>query len=685
MATPLHILMVTNSATEPAQLHALLQAEGYEPTINCVAQPDALQVVLEQPQWELVLVSYPMDEFYGFDAINFVRAKRLDLPCVVISNVTQPEIIVAAMKTGARDYIVPASNNGVAYHASPEHNSFFSARYPRLMPSIKRELSEAETRRARQQLATETRRRAASADAMLRIAARLNASLDLSAVVKIVCEETAHALQTPAAYVMLPYAQPDTLRLAGSYGLPEEIHSRFKPVARASYDEYASRQGALIVMPDLQAESGLPNAELYTELDARTAAVASMLHEGELVGLLTTLTLETKREFTAQELNLLKGLADLAAQAIVHARLFERANHRVEQIQALRAIDVAITSSLDLRLTLNILLEQIRVQLQVHAAEVLLLNPHTHLLEHTAALGFMTRTLLPLPLRLGQGVAGRAAVERRRQSITYLEKLPSSESLNWWKSEGFKVQYAIPLIAKGQVKGVLNVFHRAPLSPDTEWLDFMEALAGQAAIAVDNATLFENLQRSNIELALAYDATIEGWSRALDLRDNETEGHSQRVTELTLTLAHALDLNEEELIHIRRGALLHDIGKIGVPDSVLLKPGPLDDAETAQMQKHPELSYALLSPIAYLRPALDIPYCHHEKWDGTGYPRGLKGEEIPLAARIFAVVDAWDALRADKPYRPGWPPEKARAHIRNLAGTHFDPRLVEVFLQLAIE
>ena len=192
---------------------------------------------------------------------------------------------------------------------------------------------------------------------------------------------------------------------------------------------------------------------------------------------------------------------------------------------------------------------------------------------------------------------------------------------------------------------------------------------------------FKVLERT-AELAQAYDATIEGWSRALDLRDRETEGHSQRVTEMTVRLARAFGLSEAELVQVRWGALLHDIGKMGIPDGILLKPGPLTAAEWVLMKRHPAIAYELLAPVRYLRLALDIPYRHHEKWDGTGYPLGLQGEQIPLTARLFAVVDVWDAMRSDRPYRTAWPEEKARAQIRSLAGTHFDPRVVEMFLKL---
>lgn len=190
------------------------------------------------------------------------------------------------------------------------------------------------------------------------------------------------------------------------------------------------------------------------------------------------------------------------------------------------------------------------------------------------------------------------------------------------------------------------------------------------------------LRHANRELSLAYDATMEGWVRLLDLRDKETEGHTQRVTEMTFQLARVMGISEAEIIHIRRGALLHDVGKIGIPDSILLKPDRLTDDEWQIMHRHPVLVYEMLSPIAYLRPALDIPYCHHEKWDGTGYPHGLRGEQIPLAARIFAVVDVWDALRIDRPYRKGWSEDKVLEYIREHAGKHFDPQVVEAFLRL---
>jgi len=359
---------------------------------------------------------------------------------------------------------------------------------------------------------------------------------------------------------------------------------------------------------------------------------------------------------------------------------------RLQNIQALHKIDQAIGGSLDLTLTLNVVLEQVKTQLNVDTAAVLLLNPHTQILEFAAGIGFRSKAIERSHLRLGEGYSGRAALERRTVSITnLLENSTQFDRATLLADEGFATYFGTPLIAKGQVNGVLEVFHRSPFAPDENWLEFFKILAGQAAIAVDSASLFTELKQSNTQLFAAYDSTIEGWSHALDLRDKETEGHTQRVTEMTLKLARAAGITEEELVHVRRGALLHDIGKMGVPDHILLKPDKLTDEEWVVMRKHPTFAFELLSPIAYLRPALDIPYCHHEQWDGTGYPRGLKGEQIPLTARLFAIVDVWDALRSDRPYRKAWPEDKVLEHIHSLVGTHFDPKAVELFLNMMNE
>ena len=402
----------------------------------------------------------------------------------------------------------------------------------------------------------------------------------------------------------------------------------------------------------------------------------------EVIGVLFV-SVSLPRTITHDEMRLLVTLAEIAGTAIHRTRLHTQTEQAVQRLTALRTIDNAINASLDLRVTLNVVLGQIKTQLGVDAASVLLLNPHMQTLEPAASQGFRSPRTEKIYLRLNEGLAGRAVLERRTVLIADLPGEGARQTrAAALAADGFVAYGGTPLLSKGVVKGVLEIFQRAPLAPNAEWKNLLETLAGQVAIAIDNAELFETLQRTNSDLALAYDATIEGWSRALDLRDRETEGHTQRVTEQTLRLARALNVPEAHLVQIHRGALLHDIGKVGIPDNILHKPGPLTAAEWEVMRQHPVYAHDLLASITYLRPAIEIPYCHHEKWNGTGYPRGLQGEEIPLAARIFAIVDVWDALSSNRPYRNAWTAARVREHLHAESGKHFDPRVVDTFLEM---
>lgn len=366
----------------------------------------------------------------------------------------------------------------------------------------------------------------------------------------------------------------------------------------------------------------------------------------------------------------------------------ERKHHQEEikrqlaRLNSLRTIDNSIIFSFDLQNTLQVVLEQVTGQLNVDAASVSLLNVQTGSLEYTSGTGFRSQEVVSALARPGETLNGRRGIERLRVQLNDLSEGSGFLHAPLLEGEEFLAYHAVPLVAKGKLVGVLEVFNREPLAPDAEWVHFLETLAGQTAIAVDNAFLFLDLQRHNLQLSLAYETTLEGWSRALDLRDRETEGHTRRVTEMAVRLATAMGIDEEAIVHIRRGGLLHDIGKMGIPDAILLKDGPLTDEEWAIMQRHPVYAFELLSPIKFLEPALDIPYYHHEKWDGTGYPRGLKGLDIPLAARIFAIADVYDALRSDRPYRAAWPEDKVVQHIRSLSGTHFDQAVVAAFLRM---
>ena len=366
-----------------------------------------------------------------------------------------------------------------------------------------------------------------------------------------------------------------------------------------------------------------------------------------------------------------------------HARVIEQAQLHLKRLSALRAVDMAITSSFDLNVTLSVILRQVINQLGVDAANILLLDPNSQKLKYAAGLGFRAKVVNPTHLMVGQGYAGIAALERHAITIPRLD----DQQISFLFSpnlvqEGFVSYFAVPLIAKGQVQGVMEIYHRSVFSPDDDWLDFLATLAGQTAVAIDSASMFNDLQSTNTELSLAYDAIIESWTRALELTHRESGEHSYRVIDLTIRLAGSMHISETELVHFRRGAILHDIGKLGVPESILNKPGPLNEEEWKIIRNHPTLAYQLLSPIEYLAPALDIPHYHHEHWDGSGYPTGLRGEQIPFSARIFSVVDVYDALTSLRTYRAAWSPTETLNYIHEQSGILFDPAVVNTFLQM---
>ncbi len=524
---------------------------------------------------------------------------------------------------------------------------------------------------------TERKQRERELESIATVSAALRTAANRSEMVPVVLDQVMALME--AAGAALALRDPATREIVIELGRGTwEARTGLRRAPGQGLTSAVIESGEVYVSPDVRNDPRVTQPELIGQ--SRAGVCAPLVAREDTLG---ALWVAREREFEPGEVRILRALADIVANALQRAALHEQTEQRLQRLSALRAIDMAISSSLDLRLTLDVLLDQVIHQLRVDAADVLLLNPHAHTLEYAAGRGFRSRAVERSSLRLGQGYAGRAALERRLIILPGLaEQEPDLARAAMLAGEGFQAYYGVPLIAKGLVEGVLEIFHRSPLHPGSDWLDFLEALGGQAAIAIDNTQLFNELQRSNLQLSLAYDATIEGWSRALDLRDKETEGHTQRVTEMTLQLAREIKaFSEEELVHPRRGALLHDIGKMGIPDGILLKPGPLTDAEWGIMRRHPVFAFDMLSPIAYLRPALDIPYCHHEKWDGTGYPRGLKGEQIPLAARLFAVVDVWDALKSDRPYRPRWAQTEVREYLQAHSGTHFDPQVVEVFLQ----
>jgi putative nucleotidyltransferase with HDIG domain len=360
----------------------------------------------------------------------------------------------------------------------------------------------------------------------------------------------------------------------------------------------------------------------------------------------------------------------------------DQLNLKQSQLGALMRVGHAINSSLGLKRVLEEVMDLLIALTRAERGFLMLRDPNGKLSIRMAR-GLDRVNLDEEEFKVSKTVVQRVAELGEPVLTTNALEDPRFDSQSSVAIYQLRSILCTPLKLKNDLIGVLYVDNRARAGIFGESdLNLISAFADQAAVAIDSARLFENLQESHRELEKAYEATLAGWAKALELRDKETEGHTQRVTTLTERLARSMGVDDNTIVHIKRGALLHDIGKMGIPDHILLKNGPLTEEERFVVEKHPLYAYEMLSSIEFLLPALDIPYCHHEKWDGTGYPRHLKGEEIPFAARLFPVVDVWDALVSDRPYRDALPREEVRQQIKVESGRHFDPRVVEAFLQL---
>lgn len=350
---------------------------------------------------------------------------------------------------------------------------------------------------------------------------------------------------------------------------------------------------------------------------------------------------------------------------------------QVDQLSSLRKIDRAIISTLDSHQIFEVVLDQFHQQLQVDAASIYLIDPKSRLLYIANGQGFNMHTFQQLDLAEQTLEHGKILVLNAEANGRNEVPYPSS-----FLNNGILQCISVPLYSNEEAIGVLEGYYRSNIDIMPEWLEFTETIAGQTAIAVEHVRLMERYQNLNDELLLAHETILEGWAKALEFKDRETKGHSYRVTDMTLKIGQELGLNDKELVNMRRGALLHDIGKMGIPDTILLKPGPLDDREWAVMKQHPLYAQEFLNGIGFLKSAMIIPLYHHERWDGSGYPFGLSGKDIPLPARIFAVVDVWDALSFDRPYRDAWSEPEVLKYIEKNRGILFDPEIVDTFMRL---
>jgi len=356
---------------------------------------------------------------------------------------------------------------------------------------------------------------------------------------------------------------------------------------------------------------------------------------------------------------------------------------QIKNISFLKLISRTINTAMDFEAVVGSLLKQFMKFLDVDAVALYLNDKQTEGLICRASNGFRTNLVEQTLVRYGQAYVGIAAEEQRITSVSHFDDIDSqSQFATLIRSEGFISQHCAPIVIGGKATGVLEVFQRKPFIPNSEWLILFDAIATQTGLALDYNSIYDDLQKAYTDLELSYEATIEGWSSAMDFRDQETEGHSKRVAALTMSLASLLNIPEEDRAAISRGALLHDVGKIGIPDSILKKTGPLNDSEWVLMKQHPKFAYEMLSGIPYLKKSLAIPLYHHEKWDGSGYPEGLSGENIPLAARLFSIIDVYDALTSDRLYRAAWSKADTLRYIKDQSGKQFDPAIVKSFITM---
>ncbi len=563
---PLRVLIVEDLEDDALLMARELERGGYSVQYVRVDTPEAMSRAIETQSWDVVLSDHVMPKFSAPMALNEIKRHGLDVPFILVSGSIGEDQAVAIMKAGAGDYLR-------------------KDQLGRLLPAVEREIREGSIRRAR-----------ADAEEALRKS---------EALYRTLTDTSPDAVIVTDLELRIRVANPRAQNLLGAEGIGW----------KRWVDFFAP----------------LPPRFLNQTLETlrRTGRI-----EKQEIDLARADAVSITAELSASPLPGDGGPADailFVLRDVTNRKKNERQiRQQLEKLAALRTIDAAITASLDLRVTLMVILDELTASCMSTPPISCCSTPPPKHCDTAPGGDFVPATRKTPPSRLTAGMRGAwrcnggcfsSRIGPRSRRIR-----SRAEALG---EEGFTTYIAAPLLAKGQVKGVLEIFHRATLEPDPAWLSFLETVAEQAAIAIDNAMLFEDLQRTNVELTLAYDATIEGWSRALDLRDRETEGHTQRVTENTLRLARAMGMPEAELVHTRRGCLLHDIGKMAIPDSILLKPGPLLQEELDIMRQHPTFAFEWLSSIAFLRPTLDIPYCHHERWDGNGYPRRLKGEQIP--------------------------------------------------------
>lgn len=522
---------------------------------------------------------------------------------------------------------------------------------------------------------TESRQRERELEAVASISSALRAALTRAEVYPIIFEQVETLLKADGIGLILRDAETGEVRV-------EQACGAWTSLMHMSFSAEQATRGPVLILDEPYLNNAIENSshlfqtKPFTGLKA-TACVPLQI-EGNIIG---SLWIGRRAQITPNDVRILTALAHITANAIHRVALYEQTRLYADQLASAGEIGRELAETLSLTGIYSRLAQSIHRMLP-NIARVLITRFDAEAQQITSAYSLQDGKPVDVaeapPIALQPPEAGgQNWVIYSRQPLVQNDhsgrKKASSAPLP--RSALF-----VPLVVKGEALGVLQLESYASRRFGSSDVELLTLIGNTAAIAIQNAHLYENLQQSHQSLTQAYEATLEGWAHALDLRDHGTHDHTDRVVKLTVELGRRLGIEEQALTNLRRGAQLHDIGKMGIPDSILLKPGPLTEEEWKIMRMHPVYAYEMLYPVPEFRKILDIPYCHHEKWDGTGYPRELHTEEIPLPARIFAVVDVWDALCSDRPYRRAWPEEKVVDYLKLQAGSHFDPQVVGEFL-----
>jgi HD-GYP domain-containing protein (c-di-GMP phosphodiesterase class II) len=527
----------------------------------------------------------------------------------------------------------------------------------------------------RTRLVEEAKRRNREIEAVVEISSLLRGTNRRQDMAQLILAQITHFLKADGAALAIMagtsseplYIEQSSGDLKGVSGLTGQLSSKVtQPLASTQMPNWD-----VDAVPALDVSGDLP--------DLKALAAVPLISDGQAVG---TLWAGRSTPFEKDEIHMLTAIGDITANAFRGIELLKQSRRRARQAGLLNQIALAALHADDFQGLLTDLVNHLQSIVGSDQAFLALWDEQNQWVRPGAASAPLDEvyrqlkpekgeaTLTESVVRSGQSQIVHDAAESNFRSNRLAEILPAHSLL------------AIPLIAKNKRLGAAIVAYTDLHTFSEDEIEQCEHAANQIAMALENADLIDHLGRSNSQLSASYDATIAGWAQALELRDAETKGHSQRVTQLTARLGRAMGLEGLALENLRRGALLHDVGKMGIPDEILLKQDPLTEAERQIMSRHPEYAYDMLADISYLRPALDVPLYHHERWDGGGYPKRLKGEEIPLAARLFAIVDVWDALVSDRPYKRAWSRAEAINYIEKQAGKHFDPKITAIFLEL---